>query len=206
MSSKPVNPNIPITAFVPNLVHTSSFEVWDAPVRRIQNKKRPFRHWIKDSQQIRNEHLLFKDLAQSMFQSLSIVFGLLISHFELQQKTLAPKELPKFPRVHWFVFRQIMHGKWLNCKLFRNLISCIPTKGGFKNWLVGTKESYKTSTKERYRRLFGANILINLLYTSVWTKLPLFICAYISSLIYSNHYFTFSQRSYFNSLTKGPFF
>ena len=130
------------------------------------------------------------------------------SHFELQQKTLAAKELPKFPRVHWFVFRQIMHGKWLNSELFRNLTSCIPTKGGFKNWLVGTKESYKTSTKERYRRLFGANILINLLYTytSVWTKLPLFICAYISSLIYSNHYFTFSQRSYFNSLTKGPFF
>lgn len=128
------------------------------------------------------------------------------SHFELQQKTLAAKELPKFPRVHWFVFHQIAHGKWLNSELFRNLTSCIPTKGGFKNWLVGTKESYKTSTKERYRRLFGANILINLLYTSVWTKLPLFICAYISSLIYSNHYFTFSQRSYFNSLRKGLFF
>ena len=77
-----------------------------------------------------------------------------------------------------------MHGKWwLNSELFRNLTSCIPTKGGFKNWLVGTKESYKTSTKERYRRLFGANILINLLYTSVWTKLPSFICAYISSFI-----------------------
>ena len=71
-TSKPVHPNMfsPSVAFVPNLVHTISFEVWDAPFRRIQ---RNF-----------NNKFVMKISSLKIwlitFASISIICGPLISH------------------------------------------------------------------------------------------------------------------------------